>query len=113
VQSYLYQQRILFKDFPAHALRLTRQFRSQSLADLGDVPLKHLNSPDADKEAVALDLAQRHGLTCGRIALLTGQESALTYRLRLNRDGQVEPRKETVRCTHHYHYFLGVDRGRR
>jgi hypothetical protein len=106
VESYLYQRRILFKDFPDHALGLTRQFRAQTLTDLGDVPLLHLNSPDVDKEAVALDLAQRHGRTSGRIALLTCQESGLTYRLRLNRDGQVEPRKETVRCAHHYHYFL-------
>jgi hypothetical protein len=106
VQSYLHQQRILFKDFPEHAQRLTRQLRAQTLADLGTVPLRHLNSPDLDKEAIALELTARHGLTSGRIAVLTCQESALTYRLRRNSDGLVEPRKETVRCTHYYHYFL-------
>jgi hypothetical protein len=106
VQSYLHQQQILFKDFPAHAERLTRDFRRHTLEGLGDVPLKHLNSPDLDKEAIALDLARRHGRTQGRIALLTCQESARTYRLRLNQDGLVEPRKETTRCAHYYHYFL-------
>jgi hypothetical protein len=105
VQSYLYQQRILFKDFPDHAEQLTHLFRRQTLEQLGDVPLQHLNSPDADKEALALDLARRHGRTTGRIALLTCQESARTYRLRRNDSGLVEPRKETTRCTHHYHYF--------
>jgi hypothetical protein len=105
VQSYLYQQRILFKDFPAHAERLTQQLRSQTHTDVGDVPLRHLNSPDIDKEATALELAQRHGRTSGRIALLTCQESAQTYRLRRDRDGRVEPRKETTRCNHYYHYF--------
>jgi len=38
--------------------------------------------------------------------LLTCQESALSYRLRGNADGLIEPRKEKVRCTHYYHYFL-------
>jgi hypothetical protein len=105
VQSYLHQQRILFKDFPDHAERLTRTLRQQTLCHLGDVPLLHLNSPDVDKEAVALDLAQRHGRSSGRMALLTCQESALTYRVRKNAQGLIEPRKEKTRCTHYYHYF--------
>ena len=106
VQSYLHQQRILFKDYPAHAERLTATFRRQARDHLGAVPLKYLNSPDLDKEAIALELARQHGLTTGRIALLTCQEAALTYRLRRNRDGLVELRKEKTRCVHHYHYFL-------
>ena len=105
VQSYCHQQRLLFKDFPAHAEQLTRRFRAQTLQDLGDVPLLHLNSPDVDKEALALQLADRHGRRRGRIALLTCQESALTYRLRRNAQGLVEPRKEKARCAHYYHYF--------
>lgn len=106
VESYLYQQRILFKDFPDHAERLTNTFRSETRDRLGTVPLKHLDSPDVDKEAIALDLANRHSITSGHIALITCQESALTYRLRRNQDGLVEPRKEKTRCSHHYHYFL-------
>jgi hypothetical protein len=105
VQSYCHQQRLLFKDFPAHAEQLTRRFRAQTLQDLGDVPLQHLNSPDVDKEALALQLADRHGRRGGRVALLTCQESALTYRLRRNAQGLVEPRKEKTRCAHYYHYF--------
>jgi hypothetical protein len=105
VQSYLHQQHILFKDFPNHAERLTEDFRKQTLKHLGNVPLHHLNSTKDDKEAIALQLAQQHGRTSGRIAVLTCQESAQTYRLRRNADGLVEPRKETTRCTHYYHYF--------
>ena len=46
VQSYLWQQQILFKDFPAHAQKLTGQFRqgTEALAKQQDVPLLHLNS---------------------------------------------------------------------
>src|SRR5262249_28048273 len=105
VQSYCHQQRILFKDFPDHAEQLTRSFRQQTLEHLGDVPLRHLDSPDTDKEASALQLAQRHCRHTGRIALLTCQESALSYRVRRNAEQLIEPRKEKVRCTHYYHYF--------
>jgi hypothetical protein len=106
VQSYLHQQRILFKDFPQHAEQLTKTLRQQTLEHLGDVPVHHLNSPNVDKEGLALQLAQRHGRSRGRIALITCQESAQTYRLRRNAQGLIEPRKETTRCVHYYHYFL-------
>lgn len=106
VQSYCWQQGILFKDFPGHAAALTKTLRDQSIQQLGDVPLKHLDSPDIDKEAVALELARQHGRTQGRIALITCQEAGLTYRVRKNPDGLVEPRKEKTRCSHYYHYFL-------
>ena len=41
VQSYLYQQRILFKDFPRHAEALTKTFRDESRNHLG---LKQANA---------------------------------------------------------------------
>jgi hypothetical protein len=105
VESYCYQRRILFKDFPEHAEALTKTLRSETAKNQGDVPRVDLDSPDVDKEEVALALAQQCGRTSGRIALITCQESALTYRLRKNHQGLVEPRKETTRCAHYYHYF--------
>lgn len=111
VQSYCYQRHMLFKDFPAHAEALTKTLRCETTKQLGDVPLKHLDSPDVDKEAVALELARRHGRQQGRIALITCQESALTYRLRGNAEGLIEPRKEKTRCAHYYHYFLHEEFG--
>jgi hypothetical protein len=108
VQSYLWQRQILFKDFPEHAERLTQSLRKQTdaLAKEQGVPVRYLNSPNIDKEAVALELAQRHSLRHGRVALLTCLESCSTYRLRKNDRGLIEPRKEPARCVHYYHYFL-------
>jgi hypothetical protein len=107
VESYLYQQQILFKDFPAHAERLTRTLRQQTeaLAKEQGVPLLPLNSPSTDKEAAALQLAQRHPGRTGRIAVLSCVESCSTYRLRKNARGLIEPRKEVGKCLHYYHYF--------
>lgn len=107
VQSYLHQRRILFKDYPDHAQDLTQALRRQTeeWADAEGVPVLHLNSPDTDKEAVALRLADQHRRTSGRLALLTCVESCLTYRLRKNAAGLVELRKEKAKCLHYYHYF--------
>jgi hypothetical protein len=107
VQSYLWQQQILFKDFPAHALALTKTLRQQTdaLAKEQGIPLLPLNSPTIDKEATALRLASRQPRHPGRIAVLSCVESCATYRLRKNGQGLIEPRKETAKCLHYYHYF--------
>jgi hypothetical protein len=107
VQSFLWQQQILFKDFPDHARQLTQTLRrhTEALAQEQDVPLRPLNSPAIDKEAAALELAQGQPGRCGRIALLSCVESCTTYRLRKNSQGLIEPRKEVAKCLHYYHYF--------
>lgn len=108
VDSYLYQLRMQRKDFPEHCGKLTGILRDESKAQAKceDVPIVHLNSPTIDKDELALKLARQQGRTSGRIALITCQESGLTYRLRKNDQGHFSPRKETIRCSHLYHYFL-------
>jgi hypothetical protein len=107
VESYLWQQQILFKDYPKHAKELTKTLRegTKALAQTQGVPLHYLNSPDIDKEATALALASRAPGRLGRIAVLSCLESCSTYRLRKNQAGLIEPRKEPGRCLHYYHYF--------
>jgi hypothetical protein len=113
VQSYLWQQQILSKDFPAHAQHLTHTLRQQTeaLAKQQDVPLLPLNSSATDKEATALQLAQRQPGRLGRIAVLSCVESCWTYRLRKNARGLIEPRKEIAKCLHYYHYVQHPDLG--
>jgi hypothetical protein len=107
VQSYCYQQGILHKDFSAHAQELTRRLREQTedSAKAEGVPLRHLDSPDLDKEACARELARRHGRTSGRLALLSCVESCSVYRPRKNAAGLLEIRKQPGKCLHYYHYF--------
>ena len=90
VQSYCHQQRILFKNFPSHAESLTYRLRQQTALQLGDVPLQYLNSPDVNKEAAALDLAQRHGRCQGRMrtAQLPGVRLDLSLTQKLSRTGR-------------------------
>jgi hypothetical protein len=108
VDSYLYQRGVPYIDFPKHAERLTQSLRAQTVkqAELDRVPLVHLNSSDIDKEAKALELADAHQRTSGRIAVLSCVESCWTYRLRRNDMGWIKPVKERGKCAHYYHYFL-------
>ncbi len=113
VDSYLYQQHVRYVDFPKHAESLTKTLRSQTEARAKEdgVPLLPLNSPEIDKEAVALQLAHQHQRTTGRIAVLSCVELCGTYRLRKNAAGLVKPVKERGKCLHYYHYFLHPELG--
>ena len=113
VESYLYQRNLRCIDFPKHGDELTKQLRRQTEQDAKEqgVPLKPLNSGSIDKEAAALELAREHGLTSGRIAVLSAVESARVFRLRKNTAGLVTPVKQEGRCVHYYHYFQHPDLG--
>lgn len=113
VDSYLYQQHVRYTDFPRHAQDLTKLLCTQTENQARDqgVPLQHLNSPEIDKEAVALELAHRQQLTSGRVALLTSVELCSVYRLRKDPAGWIKPVKERGKCLHYYHYFLHPELG--
>jgi len=113
VDSYLYQHKIRYTDFPAHAESLTKTLCRQTeiLAQQEDIPVQHLNSPSIDKEARALELARLTQRTSGRVALLTCVESCSVYRLRKNNIGYIKPVQEPGKCLHYYHYFLHAELG--
>jgi hypothetical protein len=108
VDSYLYRQKIRYVDFTDHVKSLSSTLckQTEALAQAQGVPLRHLNSPQIDKETVAVELAQRHGLSQGRVALLSCVELCSTYRARKNAMGWLKPVKEPAKCLHYYHYFL-------
>jgi hypothetical protein len=113
LDSYLYQQAVRYTDFPRHAEALTKDFcaQTEAAARAEGVPLRHLNSPQIDKEALALELARQQGRSSGRVALLSCVELCATYRLRKNDVGWVKPVKEAGKCLHYYHYLLHPELG--
>src|SRR5437016_4488096 len=115
VDAYLYGQKIRYVDFPKYCQQLTSTLcrQTEKVAKEQGVPLKHLNSPQIDKEATALQLASAlpSSAPAGRIALLTCVESCSTYRLRKNSEGRVYPVKEMGKCLHYYHYFQHPELG--
>ena len=113
VDSYLYQEKIRYVDFPKHCEELTHLLRRRTEDDARQrgVPVKPLNSPKIDKEATALELASKHSCPGGRLAVLSCVEECRTYRLRKNADGMVYPVKEIAKCVHYYHYFQHAEFG--
>jgi hypothetical protein len=114
VLSYLYQHDVLLKDYTRHTEQLTKDLtrRTEALAKADGDRVHYLNSPHADKEAAALAIAQRRGLSCGRIAILSCVEGCRTFRVRKNDRGPIKLRAEPARCQHDYHYFLHEQLGR-
>lgn len=107
VDSYLYRQHVRHVEFPTHAEALTATLRTGTAqyARAAGVPLQHLDSPSADKDAAARALAQQHGRTTGPLAIVTAVEGCTTYQLRKDAAGWVKPAKGFGKCLHYYHYF--------
>jgi hypothetical protein len=108
VDSYLYQHDLLIKEYAQHTEQLTKTLTRQTaaLAAAAGHRVHYLNSPNADKEATALAIAQQRGLTTGRIAILSCVEGCRTFHVRKNDHGHIHLVAEPARCQHFYHYFL-------
>lgn len=109
----------ILRYFSCHSIRLTdyknhwakattdalcRAIETQA-EQVGDY--RYLNNLHASKEQTALEMAAAHGRTEGRIAVLGCVEPCHIVQARNNKDtGRLEPRLETGRCLHYYHYYL-------
>ena len=92
VHSYLYQHNLLIKEYAQHTAQLTKTLtrQTEALAAADGDRVHYLNSPNTDKEATALAIAQQRGLTTGRIAILSCVEGCRTYRVRKNDRGHID-----------------------
>ncbi|MBI3410497.1 MAG: hypothetical protein HY040_19330, partial [Planctomycetes bacterium] len=109
VNSYLYRRDLLVKEFAQHTQELTAKIiaGTEALAKSEGLAIRYLNSPNLDKEAVALELAQERRIRQGRIAIRSCVETCRTFRVRGNRgNGHIEVRAEDGKCNHFYHYFV-------
>ncbi len=107
---YLSRCGVLLKDFGDHVERVSQCVKQAACAEalrLGR-PVLYLDSPKANKEAVAQAILQRDGVKAGPVCVLTCVEPCFTYDIHKN--GQAK-RLELVRrwrkCLHVYQY--GID----
>src|SRR4029450_2607613 len=107
--SYLWQQQILWKDFPKHAEAITAALRqaTESQTQQTQRPLVYVAGPATDKEALAQQIAQRDGITRCLVCVLTSPEVFSSFVLYRNRDTRkLELRPQTRKCLHYYHYLI-------
>jgi hypothetical protein len=70
-------------------------------------PVHYLESPKADKEAIAREIARKDAIHQGLIALLTCVEPCRTFGLGSNpKTGALELRAKSGKCLHHYYYVI-------
>jgi len=107
--QYLWQRRILWKDFRSFATQTTetmRQALEEQVEQLGR-PLVYLNSSQVRKETLALELAARDGITAGLVAVLKCVEPCISFTVRRNRqEKMLELVCQPMKCLHYYHYYL-------
>jgi len=109
MRNFLWKKQVLLKDFGPFAERTTERLKEASLQVALDAgrPIPYVRSPQADKQAMAQQIAERDGITGGLIAVIRAVEVFQGYGIRRNRAAKklelvVEPRK----CLHLYHYLI-------
>jgi hypothetical protein len=99
----------LFKDFGGYARETSRRVRQEALAVVERVnrPVVHLDSPTANKEQVALNIAEKDRVKEGIIAAVTSVESCRSYDVRSDRSrGFLELYSRPRKCQHIYVYRI-------
>lgn len=112
--NYLWQAKVLLKDFTEYAKGVTEQIRSasQALAEAAGRPLVYMASGAARKEHKARAIQEADGVTSGLICILTCVEPCFSYSVHRNREEKkIELRGGTSKCLHHYFYFQDPELG--
>lgn len=108
MDCYCSANRVLYKDFKAHAQGRTDQLIAASEAGAKRLgrPIEYLPSAAVSKEERARAVAQRDGIETGLIGVFTCLEPCWTYTVRGNRETkQLAFRPEFRKCLHLYHYY--------
>jgi hypothetical protein len=114
MMQYLWQRKILLKDFKEHMMEATGRVRlaTERIAHSSGRPLVYLSNPSLSKEDQARQIARRDGVTQGLICILSSVEPCWSYEIHRNaQTRQIELRGGVRKCLHYYHYFLHPELG--
>jgi hypothetical protein len=109
MERYIQKAGFLLKDFKQLMLRITGQIKSatQQIAERTGRPLTYLSSSQVRKEEVARQIAQRDGISSGRIAILSCVEPCRTYTVGGHRQTKkLEAQLGLGKCLHYYFYHF-------
>lgn len=107
--NFLWQQRVLLKNFKAYVLEVTDRIRrtTEQLADAARRPRLYLASSSTKKEDVARQVAERDGIREGLICVLSSVEPCWSYEIHRNRQTrELELQGGWRKCLHYYHYLM-------
>lgn len=115
MNEFLWQNRILFRDFKSYVTDLTtrvRQASDQLAQRTPEGQVRYLASPNTCKEDVAREIAERHGVTEGPICVLSCKEPCRSFDVRSDKaTKRLRLNLSQRQCLHHYFYFLHEEFG--
>ena len=114
LRGYLWDRKVLLKDFGAHAQAITERVKQacEAAAQQAGVPIRYLPSADTSKEEVARKLAQERGVSQGPICLLTCVEPFVGYDIYRNAaTKKLELVSRYRKCLHYYWYEVHPECG--
>lgn len=109
MECYLSANRVLLKDFTAHAQERTALLLEASLAEAKrlDRPIVYLNSSQTSKEDLAREIAERDRVRDGLICVFKCVEPCWTFEVHRNRARKMlELHGKQGKCAFLYHYYF-------
>lgn len=81
MEQYLWQNKILFKDYAQHVKRVSERLKKASVKPFVQqgLPVMFLRDPGADKEALARQVAQEKQITRGLVCAISTMEPSPTF----------------------------------
>jgi hypothetical protein len=114
LRAYLWERKVLLKEFGAHAEAITKQVKADCLAVAQDaqVPVCYLSSANTSKEEVARQIARERGVTAGPVCLLSCVELFRGYDIQRNAaKKKLELVSRYRKCLHYYWYEVHPECG--
>jgi DNA-binding MarR family transcriptional regulator len=108
-ELYLGCCHVMIKSFKRFSEKLTQRVRAAAYESFERAgrPIEYLRSAEISKEDLARQIAQRDGITEGRVVLFSALEPCLSYKVRGQRETkEIHMALETCKCTHLYHYYM-------
>jgi hypothetical protein len=106
LQSYLWANRILLKDFAAHSLDITSRLEEASLRQAREHgrEIRYLNSAQHRKEDIAREIAARDRIKNGLIRVLRSVDPCHSFQIAKNhKTHKLEIHYRQRKCIHLYH----------
>lgn len=114
MMGYLAANRVLFKDFGAHAEQVSQHLKKAALAEAeaSERPVQYLASSQVSKEEIARGIALRDGIREGLVCMLSCIEPCLSFEIYRNREAQkLELKARYRKCLFLYRYSMHPEFG--
>lgn len=109
LMGWLWKLQVLLMNFREWSQDLTDRLRARAdaYAEQAGRPVIYVSSCNADKEAIARQVALKDGVTSGLVCVLTCVESCQTFEIHKNAaTKKLELRPAEKRCLHLYFYYI-------